>query len=998
MNPFMTLTIFLHLAAITMAQLAAPTNIQTDKESLLAFKSEITSQSANLLPSWNQTTSSPCQWEGVTCNRFNQRVESLNLSNSGLTGSISPHIGNLSFLRSLQLQNNQLIGSLPDHLGSLVRLRVLNLSSNSLEGSIPLNISRMVELRRLDLSMNRISGRLHDQLGLLPNLQFMNLGRNLLSGPIPASISNLSSLVDLNLGTNSLSGSIPSDLSRLERLQILDLTINNLTGTVPPPVFNMSSLRYIALASNDLRGRLPGNIGDTLPNLYGFNFCFNKFSGAYPASLHNLTNIRIIRMAHMLLDGTVPSGLENLPQLEMYNIGFNKLVSSGEDGLGIITSLTNSTRLKFLAIDGNMFEGVIPESVGNLSKDLEKLYMGGNQIRGGIPASIGRLRSLTLLNISYNSITGEIPDELGKLKNLQELILAGNQLAGGIPDSIGNLQKLNQIDLSRNQLVGGIPSSFRNFRSIASLDLSSNSLNGSIPKEVLSLPSLSIILNLSHNSFSGELNQDIGLLQSVVSIDLSSNLLSGNIPDAIRNCKSLEKLYMAKNSFTGSIPRSLGEIKGLEVLDLSNNSLSGIIPPEVLNLQALQSLNLSFNNLEVNPCSGAQANLSRSHLEGNPKIHPSLACKNSRSNRRRLVIVLIISAVVATAALCFTVGSIYYMRNNKKKVTPTSGLLKEPHQMVSYDELRRATDNFSTNNLIGEGGFGSVYKGKLADNNNPVAIKVLNAETTGSWNSFLAECKALRNVKHRNLVKLITTCSSLDHKNEEFWALVYEFLPNGSLADWLRNRDHEFNLLQRLDIAIDVASVLFYLHHDSEIPVIHCDLKPSNILLDQDMTAKVGDFGLAKLLIGNQQSSISTLHCLKGSIGYIPPEYGLGSKPSTAGDVYSFGVTLLELITGKSPTDVGLSHGTLVEWVKSASPDDVMRVVERNGGRISGERKVVEKAEQCVMKVIGVGLSCTAELPEERITMRDALWKLQAARKDVDSSSPGESLRRVLSK
>ncbi|CAI0544545.1 unnamed protein product [Linum tenue] len=497
------------------------------------------------------------------------------------------------------------------------------------------------------------------------------------------------------------------------------------------------------------------------------------------------------------------------------------------------------------------------------------LILSSSGLVGSISPHIGNLSFLRSLQLQNN----EIPDEIGQLENLQELNLAGNRISGAIPDSIANLQNLNLIDLSRNQLVGGIPSSFGNFSSIASMDLSNNRLNGSIPREVLSLRSLSIILNLANNFFSGGLNQDVGLLQNVVSIDLSSNLLSGSIPDEIRNCTSLERLAMARNIFSGSIPGSLGEIKGLEVLDLSYNQLSGIIPPEILSLQALQTFNISFNNLEVNPCRGAHANFSRVQFEGNPKLPLSLSCQNGRSNR--LVTVLIISAVATTAALFFSIGSFYYMRKkNRQKVTHASGLLKETHQMVSYDELRRATDNFGRENLVGDGGFGSVYRGKLADDT-AVAIKVLNVGKTGSWSSFLAECKALRNVKHRNLVKLITTCSSVDHKNEDFWALVYEFLPNGSLADRLQpgiNRDG-FNLLRRLNIAIDVASILDYLHHDCEVPVVHCDLKPSNILLDQDMTAKVGDFGLAKLLIEKMgdQSSISSLHGLMGSIGYIPP-------------------------------------------------------------------------------------------------------------------------------
>jgi serine/threonine protein kinase len=197
--------------------------------------------------------------------------------------------------------------------------------------------------------------------------------------------------------------------------------------------------------------------------------------------------------------------------------------------------------------------------------------------------------------------------------------------------------------------------------------------------------------------------------------------------------------------------------------------------------------------------------------------------------------------------------------------------------MVSYDKLRLATKEFSQENLIGIGSFGSVYKGHLSQEN-IVAVKVLDTQRTGSLKSFFAECEAMKNSRHRNLVKLITSCSSVDFKNNSFLALVYEYISNGSLEDWIKGkRKYEngngLNLMERVNIAIDVACALDYLHNDSENPIVHCDLKPSNILLDEDMTAKVGDFGLARLLVqsSTDQVSISSTHVLRGSIGYIPP-------------------------------------------------------------------------------------------------------------------------------
>uniref|UniRef100_A0A2C9V2X6 non-specific serine/threonine protein kinase n=1 Tax=Manihot esculenta TaxID=3983 RepID=A0A2C9V2X6_MANES len=917
----------------------------------------------------------------------------------GLSGSISPYIGNLSFLRSLELQNNQLSGTLPDEICHLSRLRLLNLSSNSLHGSIPSNISKLRELTVLDMSMNHITGRIPEALTLLANIQVLNLGRNLLWGTIPPSIGNLSSLEDLILGTNTLSGNIPSCLSHLRKLKVLDLTINNLTGIVPSTIYNMSSLVQLALAANQLWGEIPSDVGVTLPKLLVFNFCFNKFTGTIPGSLHNLTNIKVIRMASNLLEGTVPPGLGNLPFLEMYNIGYNRIVSS----LGfIITSLTNSTRLKFLAIDGNLLQGVIPESVGNLSKDLSKLYMGGSGIYGDMPASIGHLTSLTLLNLSYNYITGEIPAEIGQLENLQKLDLAGNRIAGRIPDSLGNLQKLNQIDLSGNELVGRIPTAFGNFHSLLSLDLSNNKLNGAIPKEILNLPSLSMTLNLSNNFLNGNLLEEIGFLESIVAIDLSNNSLSGNIPSLLKNCKSLEKFYIARNSLSGPIPISLGELKGLEILDISHNHLSGSIPFELVKLQALQSLNLAFNDLDgVVPCDGIFTNLTRVQLEGNPKLSLHLTCQNSRGRGRRLIKVYIVISIMATLALCCSIGSLYYIRKKRAKVAlSSSSLIKEHHQLVSYHELRQATGNFNERNLIGSGSFGSVYKGYLGDGS-VVAIKVFDTKQVGFEKSFFSECKALRNLRHRNLVKLVTSCSSLDLKNEEFLALVYEFLDSGSLEDWIkgkRKKENGFglNLMERLNVAIDVASAVDYLHHDSEVPVVHCDLKPSNILLDEDLTAKVGDFGLARLLMekAGDQTSISSTHVLK----VVDAEYGLSVKPSVAGDAYSFGVLLLVLFTGKSPTDESLQgEQNLVGWIQSAFPTRPLQVLDPDllmlMDTLGHEDHSInaELQQECVITILEIGLSCTAASPDSRISIRHALRKLQATKDSLVNSSPKAS-------
>ncbi|CAH9125301.1 unnamed protein product [Cuscuta epithymum] len=980
--------------------LASP-SIATDREALFSFKAHIIQNP--VLSTWN-TNLFPCNWTGILCNRQKPtRVVGLQLSGVGLTGPITPFLGNMSFLRTLELQNNRLTGNIPDEIGHLFHLKLLNLSSNSLGGIIPPNISQCKELTVIDLKQNQISGSIPEGIGQLQHLQVINLGGNHLSGAIPPSISNASSLVVLNLRTNNLVGEIPQDLAKLRLLKVLELTVNHLSGAVPPSIYNMSTLEILALASNNLWGDLPGDVGMTLPNLLVFNFCLNKFTGTIPGSLHNLTNIKVIRMASNYLHGTIPPGLGNLPFLEMYNIGHNMIVSSGDKGLSFLELLSNSLQLKFLAFDYNLIEGVIPESIGNLSKVLRNFYMGGNRIHGRIPPSIGQLSGLTLFDLHRNSISGEIPPEIGELKDLEALLLSGNRFSGGIPSSLGNLRKLISIDLSQNELVGSIPISFGNFRSILSLDLSKNMLNGSLPKHVLRLPSLSAFLNLSQNHLTGSLPQEIGNLENVVTIDISHNLLSGSIPRSIGKCKSLQNLLLSNNVLSGQIPDTITDLKGLEALDVSSNHLSGKIPIDMQELQALQLLNLSHNDFEGQvPCKGIFADPSKLHLEGNQNLASRLltyCASSTHGHRKRSMFFVITIPLVSIAVFLLTTGVIFYIKRSRKKANAPFGPFRpKQHQMITYDEIRLATDNFTEGKLIGKGGYGSVYKAFIGGR--PLAVKVLNTQTTGYWKSFSAECAALKNVRHRNLVKLITVCSSIDVKNMDFFALVFEFMENGSLEDWITKKKTSIgeglNLLDRLGVAIDVACALNYLHHECETPIVHCDLKPGNVLLDINMTAKVGDFGLARSLNGandEQQPSISSNHVLKGSIGYIPPEYGLGEKPTTAGDVYSYGILLLDLFTGKSPTDESFKEGlSLRQWVNMDFPVKIEKLVDTDllpHGNIlhQTDHNIVVEID-CLITIVGVGLSCTLDSPSERITINDALLQLKSVRDKLLKSSP----------
>ncbi|KAL9240629.1 hypothetical protein vseg_014826 [Gypsophila vaccaria] len=307
--------------------------------------------------------------------------------------------------------------------------------------------------------------------------------------------------------------------------------------------------------------------------------------------------------------------------------------------------------------------------------------------------------------------------------------------------------------------------------------------------------------------------------------------------------------------------------------------------------------------------------------------------------------------------------------------------------------LLKATDGFSAEKLLGKGSFGSVFKGLL--NGNHVAIKVLDLQHRGASKSFIAECKALKNIRHRNLLGIITACSSIDFHGNDFRALVYEFMPNGSVDKWL-HKGLKLSLLQRVDIGLHVAHAINYLHNESQTPILHCDLKPSNILLDQDMVAHVGDFGLAKFLIRPPHPNQSSSNAIRGTIGYAAPEYGLGSEASADGDIYSYGIILLELITGKRPTDSMFQEDfNLHMHAKAALPDQVLQIVDPTlqhddiTEEVDNRRAIQDMTErrfECMVAMVRVGVACSNDLPQDRMKIADAISRLRAARDNLLSA------------
>ncbi|XP_015160749.1 probable LRR receptor-like serine/threonine-protein kinase At3g47570, partial [Solanum tuberosum] len=294
-------------------------------------------------------------------------------------------------------------------------------------------------------------------------------------------------------------------------------------------------------------------------------------------------------------------------------------------------------------------------------------------------------------------------------------------------------------------------------------------------------------------------------------LNLSANNMVGSLPPEIGNLKAAILIDLSMNQFSNGIPIEIRGLLNLEVFSLSHNKLQGSIPDSMSNMIAL----CGSSKFGVPPC--------------------------PTSSKHWVVLFLVLGIALVFVPITLVFVWIRY-RRGKRSPQRADSLSIATTERISYYELLQATDSLSESNLIGSGSFGSVYKGILRSGTH-IAVKVFNLQLEAAFKSFDIECEVLRSLCHRNLVKVIISCSNLNFK-----ALVLEYMPNGNLDKYLYSHNYFLDIRQRLSIMIDVACALEYLHHGCSFPIIHCDLKPSNILLDEDMVAHLSDFGISKLL------------------------------------------------------------------------------------------------------------------------------------------------------
>ncbi|XP_062200541.1 brassinosteroid LRR receptor kinase BRL2-like [Phragmites australis] len=942
----------------------------------------------------------------------------VSLARNNLTGALPETVlAGAPSIRSFDVSGNNLSGDI-SRMSFAETLTLLDLSENRFGGAIPPALSRCAGLRTLNLSYNGLAGTIPESVAGIAGLVVFDVSSNHLTGVIPDSIGNAcASLQVLKVSSNNVSGSIPESLSWCRALRLLDAANNKLSGAIPAAVLgNLTSLESLLLSNNFISGPLPSTIS-SCANLRIADLSSNKISGALPAEICSPgAALEELRLPDNLVTGTIPPGLSNCSRLKVVDFSINYLRGPIPPEFGRLHSLEQ------LVMWFNSIEGRIPAELGQC-RSLRTLILNNNFIGGDIPAELFSCTGLEWVALTSNRLTGTIRPEFGRLTRLAVLQLANNSLKGRIPKELGNCSSLMWLDLNSNRLSGEIPR--RLGRQLGSTPLSGilsgntlafvrnvgNSCKGVggllefagiRPERLLQVPTLKSCDFT--RLYSGAAVSGWTRYQTLEYLDLSYNELSGSIPEEFGDMVVLQVLDLARNNLTGEIPTSLGRLRNLGVFDVSHNGLTGGIPYSFSNLSFLVQIDVSDNNLigEI-PQLGQLSTLPASQYAGNPGLcgMPLLPCgpppratasvlaepDSSRSDKRTMGTVILVVLVAAGLACALAAACVVAARARRKEArearmlsslqdgtrTATTWKLGKAEKealsinvatfqrqlrRLTFTQLIEATNGFSAGSLIGSGGFGEVFKATLKDGS-CVAIKKLIHLSYQGDREFTAEMETLGKIKHKNLVPLLGYC-----KIGEERLLVYEYMSHGSLEDALHGRALRLPWERRKRVARGAAKGLCFLHHNCIPHIIHRDMKSSNVLLDGDMEARVADFGMARLISAlDTHLSVSTL---AGTPGYVPPEYYQSFRCTAKGDVYSLGVVLLELLTGRRPTDKeDFGDTNLVGWVK-------MKVRDGAGKEVVDPELVVGAAdgvEREMAKFLELALQCVDDFPSKRPNM-----------------------------
>ncbi|XP_068668689.1 probable LRR receptor-like serine/threonine-protein kinase At1g06840 isoform X2 [Aristolochia californica] len=816
-------------------------------------------------------------------------------------------------VQELQMLSKNLSGTLAPELGLLSYMKILDFMWNKMSGSIPKEIGNIKSLELLLLNGNQLTGPLPDELGYLPKLDRIQIDQNKISGPLPKSFANLNKTKHFHMNNNSISGSIPPELSRLPSLVHFLLDNNNLTGSLPPEFSQMPKLLILQLDNNNFEG------------------------SEIPASYGNRTTLLKLSLRNCSLRGPVPD-LSNIPQLGYIDLSWNQLS-------GPIPSNRLSANMTTIDLSHNNLTGPIPDNFSGLPF-LQRLSLENNLLSGSVPSTIWQNVTISgakklVLDFQKNLLTN-ISSTFNPPANVT-IMLQGNPVC-----SSSNFLNIGQF--CRSQDAEDRPDLTNPENTCPTLGCPTDQNFEYVPKSpapCFCVAPIRVGYRLKSpglSSFPSYVVPFEEYLTSGLKLNLYQLKINSYLWEEGPRLKMSLNLYPRFFNNSGNISRVFNDSELLRIRgmftgwNIPDSDIFG--PYELLNFTLL------------------------------PPYAPVLQSSKSGINTGAVVgIVLgsIAGAVIVSAIITILILRKYtnrYHAVSRKRQMSSIPIKIEGVKGFSFEEMVLATNNFSSSSQVGQGGYGKVYKGVLADGT-LVAIKRAQEGSLQGEKEFYTEIELLSRVHHRNLVSLLGYCNE---EGEQM--LVYEFMPNGTLRDHLSAKFKDpLSFAMRLRIALASAKGILYLHTEADPPIFHRDIKATNILLDTKFTAKVADFGLSRLAPvadgeGTVPAHVSTV--VKGTPGYLDPEYFLTHKLTDKSDVYSLGIVFLELLTGMHP----ISHGkNIAREVNIAYQSGMFFSIIDN--------KMGSYPSECVEQFVTLALRCCQDETDKRPSMAEVVRELE---------------------
>ncbi|KZV46409.1 hypothetical protein F511_23615 [Dorcoceras hygrometricum] len=807
----------------------------------------------------------------------------------------------------------------------------------------------------------------------------------------------------IQIGNQNLEGSLPSNLNKLTSLQVFEVMKNQLTGPLPS-FAGLSSLQTVSLSNNNFSS-IPSDFFDGMNSLQDVYLDYNPFaSWVVPESIKGASTLRTFSATGTNLVGVFPGffGPDTFPSLVSLHLALNYL------------------------------EGPVPPTFSGSA--IQSLWLNGQKSSARLNGSVDFLQNMTQLTqvwLHGNFFSGPLPDFTG-LTQLQNLSLRDNSLTGPVPDSLVGLTSLVMVNLTNNKLQGKTPS----FSDKVLLDMRAGSNSFCLPDPGVKCdPRVDTLLNVVK-----DVNYPFQFAEvwigndpctsswkgitcnngNITVVNFHGKGLRGTISPNFSQITTLQRLILSKNFLTGVIPTELTNLPDLTVLDVSDNQIYGPVPIFKSSVSVNTSANLNIGKNAPPPPQGGSGNSPGSPSDGDGRLNGSgkkstglvlgsviggvcalvfagalLFClyrtKRKRSGKVQSPPTVVIhprdsgeDAVKITIAGSSINGGMSETRSHVSSGPTDIHIVEAGNMVISIQVLKNVTNNFSEQNILGRGGFGTVYKGELHDGTK-IAVKRMESGVMSEkgLDEFKSEIAVLTKVRHRHLVELLGYC--LDG-NERL--LVYEYMPQGTLSRFLFNWKEEglkpLEWTKRLAIALDVARGVEYLHGLAQQSFIHRDLKPSNILLGDDMKAKVADFGLVRLA-PDGKASIATR--LAGTFGYLAPEYAVTGRVSTKIDVFSFGVILMELITGRKALDESFPDDSqhLVPWFRRM-------LINKDSFRKSIDPTIDldEETLSSISTVAELAGHCSAREPQQRPDMSHSVNVLSSLAELWKPSEPAD--------